>query len=77
MKTENAVQEGRTELTVEESFAELDQLVQQMESGNTSLEESFQLYARGMQLLKNCSEKIDLVEKKMLQISEDGKLIEF
>lgn len=74
---EKATQDPMQEMTVEESFAELDRLVQQMESGNTSLEESFQLYAKGMQLLKNCNEKIDLVEKKMLQISEDGKLIEF
>lgn len=75
--TDKAAQAAMEEMSVEESFAELDRLVQQMESGNTSLEESFQLYAKGMQLLKNCNEKIDLVEKKMLQISEDGKLIEF
>lgn len=65
------------ELTVEECFARLDVLAQKMESGEASLEESFQLYAEGMQILKSCSEKIDLVEKKMLQISEDGKLREF
>ncbi len=76
-KTEQTEQRPVQELTVEECFARLDQLVQQMESGNSSLEESFQLYAQGMELLKNCSEKIDLVEKKMLQISEDGELIEF
>ncbi len=75
---EKQVQQAVPEdLTVEESFAQLDSLVQQMENGNPSLEESFQLYARGMELLKHCNEKIDLVEKKMLQISEDGKLIEF
>ncbi|MDO4616522.1 MAG: exodeoxyribonuclease VII small subunit [Lachnospiraceae bacterium] len=74
---ENNQKEPLQELTVEESFAELDSLVQQMESGGPTLEESFRLYERGMQLLKHCSEKIDLVEKKMLQISEDGELIEF
>ncbi|MCQ2509531.1 MAG: exodeoxyribonuclease VII small subunit [Lachnospiraceae bacterium] len=75
--TDKTTQEELQELTVEESFAELDKLVQQMESGRASLEESFQLYAKGMQILKNCNDKIDLVEKKMLQISEDGNLIEF
>lgn len=75
--TDKAAQKPLEELTIEESFRELDRLVQTMESGNTSLEESFQLYAKGMQLLKSCNDKIDLVEKKMLQISEDGKLIEF
>lgn len=65
------------EMSVEESFAELDRLVEQMENGEASLEETFHLYARGMQLLKNCDSKIDLVEKKMLQISENGELSEF
>lgn len=74
---DTATQKAAEELTVEESFSRLDKLVQQMEGGTVSLEESFQLYAEGMQLLKHCSERIDLVEKKMLQISEDGKLIEF
>lgn len=75
--TEHTEQDTLQELTVEESFAELDQLIRQMENDSPSLEESFRLYARGMQLLKNCSEKIDVVEKKMLRISEDGTLVEF
>lgn len=70
-------QKKTEELSVEEGFSRLDKLVQQMESGTISLEESFRLYAEGMELLKHCSDRIDLVEKKMLQISEDGKLIEF
>lgn len=74
--TENEINSIQ-ELSVEESFARLDELAEKMESGKASLEETFQMYAEGMQLLKNCNDKIDIVEKKMLQISEDGKLREF
>ena len=44
---------------------------------NTSLEDSFRLYKKGMELLKYCSDRLDTVEKKMLQMDEDGTLREF
>lgn len=75
--TDKETSEAVQDLTVEESFARLEELVSRLENGNASLEETFRMYARGMELLKNCSDKIDLVEKKMLRISEDGKLREF
>ena len=64
-------------LSLEEAFELLDQMAEQLEDKNSSLEESFRIYQRGMNLLKQCSEKIDTVEKKMLQVNEDGELIEF
>ena len=42
-----------------------------------SLEESFSLYQEGMKLLKQCNDKIDHVEKQMLQIDEEGQIHEF
>lgn len=65
------------ELTLEESFSRLDELVEKMEDRNIPLEESFRIYKEGMDLLKKCSEKIDLVEKKMQQINADGQLEDF
>ena len=38
-----------------------------------SLEDSFQLYNKGMELLKICNDKIDTVEKKMLILDENGE----
>lgn len=65
------------ERTLEEAFEKLDQLAEKLEDRETSLEESFHLYKQGMELLKYCSEKLDTVEKKMLQMDEDGTLREF
>lgn len=65
------------EITVEEAFAILDGVVEKLEDRETTLEESFALYQRGMELLKLCNEKIDTVEKKMMQVNQYGELEEF
>lgn len=67
----------KKELTLEESFQRLDVLIAKLEDREIPLEESFAVYKEGMDLLKSSREKIDTVEKKMLQISEDGELSEF
>lgn len=72
-QTENSGQET----TIEESLKELDDIVEKLESREISLEESFTMYQKGMELLKQCSGKIDKVEKKMQKINEDGDLSEF
>ena len=58
-------------------FTELDLLAGKLEDRETSLEDSFRLYRQGMELFKLCSEKLDTVEKKMLQLNEDGTFSEF
>ena len=65
------------DLTLEEAFAQLDRLAARLEERDIPLEEAFGLYRQGMELLKSCSGKIDQVEKKMLEITEDGELFEF
>ena len=51
--------------------------LEKLENRDTSLEDSFILYRQGMELLKLCSGKLDTVEKKMLQLNEDGTFSEF
>ena len=58
--------EKQEETSLEELFTELEALIQKMEEEEISLEDSFQLYHRGIDALKQCSERIDEVEKKML-----------
>ena len=57
-------------LTLEESFDRLDELVQELQTGELSLEESFKKYEEGMKLIKNCNDSIDRVEKKLEIIQE-------
>ncbi|HEY9575167.1 MAG TPA: exodeoxyribonuclease VII small subunit [Lachnospiraceae bacterium] len=65
------------ELSIEEIFALLEEAVKKLEDKEISLEESFSCYAKGMEMIKSCNEKIDSVEKKMLQINENGDYSEF
>lgn len=59
------------ELSLEEGFAKIEELMDEMADSEVTLEESFEKYKLGMQLLKHCNEKIDRVEKQ-IQILSDG-----
>lgn len=63
----------KKEKTIEETFAELEELIKKLESGECSLEESFRHYETGMKLVKSCNEKIDNVEKKIIVLEENGE----
>ena len=63
-------EEGR-ELTIEETFKELESVLERMETQEISLEESFACYEQGMKLVKYCNDKIDKVEKQIMVLSEE------
>lgn len=58
--------ERKQDQSIEETFAQLDELLEKLEASDTSLEESFACYEAGMKLVKACSDKIDKVEKQMM-----------
>ena len=66
-----------SEQSLETVFEQLDEIVGQLEAENVSLEDSFSLYHKGMDLLKVCNEKIDTIEKKMMVLDENGEQHEF
>ena len=51
--------------------------MEKLEEGETSLEESFRLYQKGMEMLKSCNDKSDAVEKQVLILEEHGETHEF
>ena len=55
----------------------LEETVAALEQEDISLEESFQIYKNGMELLKKCNQSIDMVEKRVLVLNEDGETNEF
>lgn len=70
-------QEQTEEFRLEAAFDQIEELLQKLQDGEVSLEESFRLYEQGMKLLQKCNENIDHVEKQMLQIDEEGLTHEF
>lgn len=65
------------EMSLEEAFAGLEELTRSLEDDGLTLEESFNAYKKGMDLLRLCSSRIDRVEKKVLVLNEEGGLDEF
>ena len=63
-------------LSLEEALEKLDETIAKLQSEDVSLEESFQLYKNGMDYVKICSETIDMVEKKVLMLNQEGNLDE-
>ena len=59
-------------VSLEESFEQLETIIEQMKTGDMTLEESFKKYEEGMKLIKNCSNSIDRVEKKLIAL-ENGE----
>ena len=56
-------------MTIEETFAALDELIDKLESGRGSLEDAFKNYEKGMKLVKSCNEKIETIEKQILVLN--------
>ncbi len=66
----------KEKLSLEETLEKLDETIAKLQSEDVSLEESFQLYKDGMDYVKICSETIDMVEKKVLMLNQEGNLDE-
>ena len=59
-------------VSLEESFEQLETIIEQMKTGDMTLEDSFKKYEEGLKLIKNCSNSIDRVEKKLI-VLENGE----
>lgn len=68
---------AKKSITIEEAFENLDVILEQLEDRDITLEDSFKKYNKGMELLKYCNDKIDTVEKQMMQIDDNGEMNEF
>ena len=53
------------ELSFEKAIAELQTVVEKLEAGQASLEESLTLYERGMELVKLCNTRLDTAEQRV------------
>ena len=68
---------NKKEMGLEERFAAIDLILDQMEDENVTLDESFELYKKGMEQMKAANQALDQIEKAMLVMNESGELEEF
>jgi exodeoxyribonuclease VII small subunit len=59
------------ELKFEEAIADLEQVVEQLESGDLSLEDSLAAFEKGVGLVRYCNQKLSEVEKKVELLVKD------
>ena len=64
-------------LKFEEAIADLEQVVEQLESGDLSLEDSLAAFEKGVGLVRYCNQKLSEVEKKveLLVKDKEGQLL--
>jgi exodeoxyribonuclease VII small subunit len=66
------------DLTFEDAMEKLEAIVGKLEEGDVPLEKAISYYQDGMILTKICSEKLNHIQEKMVQImNEQGELVPF
>ncbi len=68
---------NKKEMGLEERFAAIELILDQMEDENVTLDESFELYKKGMEQMKAANQALDQIEKAMLVMNESRELEEF
>lgn len=68
---------NKKEMGLEERFSAIELILDQMEDENVTLDESFELYKKGMEQMKAANQALDQIEKAMLVMNESGELEEF
>jgi len=65
------------ELSFEQAFARLEALLEKINSGSVSLDESLKLYEEADKLIAGCSKKLNEAERKieMLTKNRNGDLV--
>lgn len=57
--------------TFEESYARLEEILEQINHGEVSLENCLSLYEEADSLIKSCNKKIDAAEKKITTLMKN------
>jgi exodeoxyribonuclease VII small subunit len=60
-------------VSFEAALKELEGIVKQLETGEAKLEESLQLFERGIRLSRFCSQKLEEAEKKIEMLVKDSR----
>ncbi len=71
---------AKTTKNFEKSLSELEKIVDKMENGDLSLEESMKQFEKGVELTRICQSALDQAEQKVLLLSTeegDDSSIEF
>ena len=71
------IEENNTENNMNntENVEQLEDIISKMQSDRITLEQSFELYNKGLSLVQDCNNQIDKIEKQ-IKIIEEGNINE-
>jgi len=61
-------------LSFEEAYARLEEIVARLEAGELSLDESLALYEEGQRIAQHCGALLDAAELRVEQVNDDDTL---
>ena len=68
---------AKKSVNLEKALGELEKLVEEMEQGNLSLEDSLKRFEKGIALTSDCQQALQNAELKVQELIEkNGKLLE-
>lgn len=71
-KKKEPTEKAEQNIDLEQSMEQLEEVMNQLEQDSLPLEQSFALYKKGMDLLLQCNQAIDKVEKELMILEENG-----
>lgn len=71
-----AEKKNKTNKTIEENMARLNEINNLMSDSSIKLEESFKLYKEGVELVEKCKKQLADVEKQIVILEEQGSVNE-
>ena len=69
---ENRMERFMAKNNIEENFKELDELLEKMQDEDVSLDESFEMYKKGVEIVKDSNEQIEKIEKQIEVLEEES-----
>lgn len=63
----------KKEILFDEAMLQLENIVRQLEQGDVPLESAIELYQKGMELSKVCSDKLQKAEKQLVTFMDENK----
>lgn len=64
-------------VSLEERFDSIEEIIEAMETGDVTLDQSFELYKNGLEEIRAANAILDNMEKAMLKLNENDELEEF
>jgi len=72
-RSERWMKKGSKKFDIDQGFHQLDEILTKLSSEEIKLPEAVKLYTDGVNLVKQCKDSLDKVEKELIVLEENGE----